>query len=135
MEQHVKTLAILNIVYAGLGILIAVGILLFFGGLAGIASHDAEPDAAAGAAVLGAIGGIAFIAIAIFSVPTLIAGIGLLSFREWARILTIVMSAIHLLNIPFGTALGIYGIWALTKDEMRDLFKSRNLRPQVATAR
>jgi hypothetical protein len=127
MEQHVKTVAILNIVYAGLCILIGLGILLFFGGLAGVVIHDHDPDAATGAAALGAVGGFVFVIIAVFSLPELIGGIGLLKYKEWARILTIVMSALNLLSIPFGTALGIYGIWALTKDETRSLFKTQTV--------
>jgi hypothetical protein len=42
-----------------------------------------------------------------------IAGWGLLRHEPWARILTIVLSFLALFNIPFGTALGIYGLWVL----------------------
>ena len=44
---------------------------------------------------------------------SLIAGIGLLTRQRWARILALVMGCISLLNIPFGTAIGIYTIWVL----------------------
>jgi len=125
MEQHVKIVAILNIVCGGLGILIALIVLLLFGGLAGVASSDQSPGSEGGAAVLGIVGGIAFIAIALFSVPAVIGGIGLLKFREWARILVIVLSALSLMNIPIGTALGIYGLWALINDDTRALFKAK----------
>src|SRR5262245_47303152 len=111
MEQHIKILAILNIVLGALGVLAALMILLFFGGLSGIALTDSTPDAEQGAAVLGLIGGIAFVVVAVFSVPGLIAGIGLLKFREWARIMTIVLSILNLINIPFGTIVGAYGLW------------------------
>lgn len=46
-------------------------------------------------------------------VLSFIAGIGLLTKQPWARILALVMGCISLLNIPFGTALGIYTIWVL----------------------
>ncbi|MBI3696140.1 MAG: hypothetical protein HY238_15045, partial [Acidobacteria bacterium] len=59
--------------------------------------------------------------------PSLIAGIGLLKLRPWARILTIVLSAIDLIHVPFGTALGLYGLWALLSKEGEQLFA----RPQV----
>ena len=91
------------------------------------APHDNDPDAASVAALLGTIGGIAALVIAIFSVPALIGGIGLLKYKEWARVLIIVMSAINLIHFPLGTALGIYGIWALTKDETRDLFRAQSI--------
>jgi hypothetical protein len=125
MEQHVKIVAILNIVLGGLGLLLALFVLLFFGGLAGVAGSDSSPDAGVGAAVLGLTGVVAFGFIAVFSVPGVIGGIGLLKFREWSRILVIVLSALNLISIPFGTALGIYGLWVLTKDETRALFKGK----------
>jgi hypothetical protein len=125
MEQHVKIVAILNIVCGGLGIVIALLALLFFGGMAGIVHSDPAPDSEVGVAALGIIGVIAFLTIALFSVPALIGGIGLLKFREWARILVIVVSALNLLNIPFGTALGIYGLWVLTQDGTRTLLKGK----------
>src|SRR5262245_2299422 len=106
MEQHVKIVAVLNIVLGSLGVLIALVILLFFGGLAGVVTMDPSPDSNAGAAVLSIIGGVAFLVVAAFSVPGLIGGIGLLKHREWARILTIVLSILNLINVPFGTIVG-----------------------------
>ena len=47
------------------------------------------------------------------SVLGLIAGWGLLDRQPWARMLTIVLGFLHLLNMPFGTALGIYTLWVL----------------------
>jgi len=41
------------------------------------------------------------------------AGWGLLQHESWARLLTLVLAFISLINIPFGTALGIYSIWVL----------------------
>jgi hypothetical protein len=43
----------------------------------------------------------------------IITGIGLLTRQPWARILALIIGCISLLNIPFGTALGIYTIWVL----------------------
>ena len=125
MEQHVKVVAILNIVCGGLGVLFALLILLFFGGMAGVVHSDPSPDSDVGVAALGIIGVVAFVLIALVSVPSIIGGIGLLKYREWSRILLIVMSALNLINIPFGTALGIYGLWALLNDGTRVLFKNK----------
>jgi hypothetical protein len=55
--------------------------------------------------------------------PSLAGGIGLLQLKSWARILVIVLSALHLFAVPFGTALGIYGLWALLKPETEALFQ------------
>ena len=43
----------------------------------------------------------------------LIAGVGLLQRLSWARMLALIMGFISLLNIPIGTALGIYTLWVL----------------------
>jgi hypothetical protein len=50
----------------------------------------------------------------------------LLKSREWARIWTIVASVMHLINIPFGTVLAVYGLWVMFKDETVNLSKARN---------
>jgi len=126
MEQHVKILGIFNIVFGALGVLTAAFMLLLFGGIAGVVTADADPDAESVAAILGLVGTFVFALTILVSVPGVIAGIGLLNFREWARILTIVVSVLNLINIPFGTAVGIYGLWALLKDETAALFKAKN---------
>jgi hypothetical protein len=41
------------------------------------------------------------------------AGLGLIQRQDWGRILAIVLGAVSLINIPFGTALGIYTLWVL----------------------
>ena len=130
METHVKILGVLNIILGILGVLGALTILLVFGGIAGAvgmsASHD--PDARIAIPILGAIGGGLAILVLILSLPGIIAGFGLLKFREWARILTIILSALNLLNVPFGTALGIYGLWVTLSQEGIQVFTAHRQR-------
>ena len=54
------------------------------------------------------------------AIPGIIAGIGLVQRRPWARVLALVVGAIGLLDIPVGTALGIYTFWVLMRDEAID---------------
>ena len=63
-----------------------------------------------------------FALITLLSVPGLAVGIGLVKFKEWARILGLVLSALNLLNVPFGTILGGYGLWVLLNKETEPLF-------------
>ena len=58
----------------------------------------------------------------ILSMPGIVGGIGLLKRKYWARILILVLCFLSLLSIPFGTALGIYGIWILLKSETIEIF-------------
>jgi hypothetical protein len=126
MESHVKVLGILHIVLSSMVLVGALVVLLVFGGLAGIVGmSDQSNNAAAAAPILGGIGVIIFIAMLIFGLPGLIGGIGLLRLAPWSRILMIVISAIDLLNIPVGLAIGIYGLWVLTKPETQALLDRR----------
>jgi hypothetical protein len=123
MAGHVKVIAALRIVFGGLGVIAALVMLAVFGGIAGIVGINApSDDAAVAVPVLGAVGGVIFLFITILSLPSIIAGVGLLSFRPWARILTIIISAIDLINFPIGTALGFYGLWVLLSQEGTALF-------------
>ena len=51
-------------------------------------------------------------------------GWGLLARQPWARMLTIVFGAISLIDIPFGTALGIYTLWVLLPVESEEEYRS-----------
>ncbi len=53
------------------------------------------------------------IAILVKAAVGFLAGWGLLQREPWARILTIVLSFLALVNLPLGTALGIYSLWVL----------------------
>jgi hypothetical protein len=129
MDTHVKVLAVLHIVLGAFGVLIGLGVFLFFGGLAGIVQLDDDPDAWLAIPVLTWIGGLVLFIMLALSVPAIIAGIGLMSFQPWARILAIVLSVIDLMNIPFGTALGIYGLWVLMSVDGAKLFEQHRTSP------
>jgi hypothetical protein len=123
MQQHVKFLAIAHIVLGGLGVLAAFIIMAVFGGIARFVDlGDMAAGNLSGSAVMALIGAAVTILVMVVSVPGLIAGIGLLNYRPWARILTIVISAIELPGFPLHTALGIYGLWVLLSNEGSALF-------------
>jgi len=58
----------------------------------------------------------------------LAAGAGLLQRQPWARVLAIVLAFINLVDMPFGTALGIYTLWVLlpakSEEECKQLARS-----------
>jgi hypothetical protein len=123
VETHVKVLAILHIVFSSLSLLAGLIILLATGAVTGIVGTTADPRDAQIAIPFIRLGGAAaaFFFIAL-GVPGLVAGVGLLKLRPWARILGIVISALDLAHIPFGTALGVYGLWVLFNRETERLF-------------
>ncbi len=104
------------IVLGVLGLIGAVGVIVA-GASAGMMSGD--PDATLLGGTCGTVIGVI---IAIISLPSIIAGVGLRRRREWARILTIVLSVINLFGSPIGTAIGGYGLWVLLNDQSRAYF-------------
>jgi hypothetical protein len=123
MAQHVKILGILHIIYGALGVFVGLLALVIMGGIAGVVGvSDHSPDSAMAIPILGGIGALVFIILLAISLPGIIVGFGLLHFKPWARLLTLVLSAFELFSIPFGTALGIYGFWVLLKPETEQLF-------------
>ena len=130
MESHVRTVGILHVIFGSLGVLGAVVVLMIFGGLASIVGlSDRSSDVAVAVPVLGGIGMFVCILILIVSLPGLIGGIGLLRLAPWSRVFMIVISTLDPLHIPVGTALGIYGLWTLTKPETVALFERRRYQP------
>jgi len=124
MEKHIKILGVLNIVWGSLGAIAGLIVLLIFGtayGIVGVITAR-EPNAAIALPIIAMVGGAIALFLLIVSIPSVIAGIGLYCFKSWARLLAIIVSALHLLNIPFGTALGIYGFWVLLSRDSQPFF-------------
>jgi hypothetical protein len=124
MAEHVKILGIMHLVYGILGVLAGIIVLVIFGGLAGLVSvADRSGDSLIAVPILGGIGAFVFILLLALSLPGIIAGLGLLQLRPWARVLTIVLSALELMSVPLGTVLGIYGLWVLLSPGGEQLFR------------
>jgi hypothetical protein len=130
MDTHVKVLGALFIVFGALGTLAGLGFmaLLGFVGLAGAAS---DPDAWMALPILGITGAALGAFLLAVSLPGIVAGIGLLKFRPWARVLTVVLSVLNLMNFPFGTALGIYGLWVMLSESGARLFAQAPTAPSL----
>lgn len=125
MATHVKVLAVLYLVFSALFLAGAVILLVIFGGATAVVGTAAEAEDAAIALPIIGITGMALVGfLTVMAAPGLIAGFGLLKFANWARILGIVLSALHLLNFPFGTVLGIYGLYVLLNRETERLFEA-----------
>ena len=58
----------------------------------------------------------------ILSALPIVGSWALFARKRWARIYSIVLSVLYLPTIPVGTAIGIYGLWALTKPESQRFF-------------
>lgn len=118
MEKHINVVAALQIGYSILGLIIA-GTLFAVFYLIGdfVDDHEAE-------FVLSIIANVIMVISLIVSIPGIIAGIGLFKRKNWARILTLILSVLNLFSFPIGTALGVYSIWALVQPEVVADFKT-----------
>ena len=121
MNKHVTILGIL---------FISFGCLLCVGGIVvnlvvPMAGNISGNDVAI--RITSIIGDTLGILLVILSMPSIIGGIGLLKRKYWARILILALSFLSLLSIPFGTALGIYGIWILLKSETVEIFNPKQV--------
>ena len=53
--------------------------------------------------------------IVVFTLPTLIGGVGLLRGKPWARRFGLFIAALNLAYFPIGTPVGAYGLWVLSR--------------------
>jgi len=118
LETHVKTIAILNILTGGFGVLAVVILLVFWG--PSVLVSDNMP-------LSGILTLLWVIAELLLAGPCVVIGLGLLRFRPWARTAGTVLSIFNLVNLPLGTVAGVYGLWVLMSQETDPLFSPRFL--------
>lgn len=111
MEKHINIVAALQIGLSIFNLLIAFLIFTVLKLVGGFV------DDANGATILSLIADVLAIVFIIISVPGILAGMGLYKRKEWARVLSLILSVIEIFSFPFGTAIGIYSIWVLIQPE------------------
>ena len=122
METHVKVLGALQIAMGAFGLFAAVVLVLVFGVASSAVGMSGDPEATFALPIIG-ITGVALVAfLVLLSLPGVVIGIGLIQRRPWARIAGIVLSILGLTMVPFGTIVGVYGLWVLFSKETEQLF-------------
>jgi hypothetical protein len=110
MNTHIKVVGWLWILNAAVSIL-----MLIIGLIIVNASVSSAEDA-----TLVTIGGLCFFIPG--TIANFLAGYGLLQYKNWARILAIILAIINLPLFPIGTALGIYTLIIMFNEETKALF-------------
>lgn len=118
-NQHVSFVGALHIGFGILGLIGALAVFIVFN-----FAHDFIEHEPIAEQVVGFLGGSIALLILFFACLGIIGGIGLFSYRPWSRILIMIVSAINCLNIPIGTAKGVYSIWVLMQPEVVEAFES-----------
>jgi hypothetical protein len=129
MTTHLKVLACLLIGFHIAGCLFGIATITFGSALvpAGAVAGSVTGSTTATVATtgIGALMGGFIAAFGIFaliiSLPGVIAGWGLLTYRPWARTLTIILSILNVVTFPLGTALGVYGLLIMFNPECEQL--------------
>lgn len=122
MATHVKVLASFFVVIAVLLLLGAFFLPLIMGFVGTVVGTSDEPDAQTVGAFLGLTGAILSAVLFFLALPFVICAYGLFKLRSWARIMAIILSAMCLTQIPFGTLVGIYGLIVLFQKQTEQLF-------------
>ena len=98
MNTHVRVVAWLWILNGLLSICMAVSSLVFL--TTGLVDTGMEDS------LLFSVGSVCFFLPGV--IAYILAGWGLLNYKNWARILAIILAIFNLLLFPIGTAIGIY---------------------------
>lgn len=117
METHKRVLGILFIVTGVLQILVLTFITAIVSSLFPFIMDEAGDGAWALQWVQSFGRIIAFSIIVVFSIPSVIAGIGLLNRQRWALTLALILGCFKLFSFPIGTIIGIYTIWVFAEDQ------------------
>ncbi len=111
LDKHKRTLGILFLSYAILKIvLFTMGIQILSVALEYLAD---EAEIKFAAYVLKYVVGVIIV---LYTIPSMIAGIGLINGKKWALVLAIIMGIISLPVFPLGTAIGVYAIIVFLMD-------------------
>jgi hypothetical protein len=113
MNTHVRVVAWLWILNGLLSICMAVSSLIFINtGTVDTGLQDTLPFS---------IGSVCFFLPGV--IAYLLAGWGLLNYKNWARILAIIVAIFNLILFPIGTAIGIYTLVIMFNKETEALFR------------
>lgn len=121
MDTHVQRLGALSIAFGIAGTLVSLLTLWYFGGMTAL--FDVADEHRLGLVAAGVT-----TAHLVLGIPCVVVGVYLRKLQPWARLTMIGLCGLNLLNPPFGSALGLYGLWVLMTPETDPLFKDKPVR-------
>ncbi len=116
VDTHVRVAAWLHIALGVLWVCILGIFGLFFGVFGAIIGSSVHGTDAGILAWLAGLGVALFLFVLAFPVLEIVGGAMLLGGSTVGRVITILFSVLELINIPFGTAVGVYSLWALLRE-------------------
>ncbi|HEY0321024.1 MAG TPA: hypothetical protein VGC66_08740 [Pyrinomonadaceae bacterium] len=120
-EEHNKYLAYSHLGYAAFQLLTMLVMVVFsFIILDWVAASDTKGEMPIG--FIAAVLIVSFLFHLLFTVPSLIAGFGLLKRRHWAKTASLVAGVMSAMSFPIGTAVCVYTFWFLLGESGKDFY-------------
>ncbi len=127
MKSHVDFVGLLFIVWGLLTVVIGVSTLAL--GVGAVALITSTGHRAGGGQVAASLTAAAFTALAliaiVWGVAHVVVGIPLRRHTPWSRLMALMLGAVDLLLLPYGTALGVYALYVLLNEKGKALFALR----------
>src|SRR5690242_16382113 len=128
-KEHARLLGLLFWILTGvqLGLVVLLGVfyLVLLGTiLPGLPKRPGEPGPEFIIPIVVIVMAFVFMMTLAFSIPKLVAAYGLRNEKSWARVWAIVACCMSVMSVPFGTAVGVYGLIFIFGDEGKRYFES-----------
>jgi hypothetical protein len=124
VREHVRLVGILWMAYSALhavgGVVVIIVAQVIFGHMMNIPNGPPPEVTVWLRPILSVVGWLLLVKAA----AGFIAGWGLLQRQDWARTVALVVGFVALLNVPLGTALGIYTLWVLLPAQSDEEYKA-----------
>lgn len=127
LQVHVTILGWVLIVGQGILLLVAGFVFILLTGI-GMISQDRQAIS-----ILSTVAVLVAGFLAVLAVPGLVAGIGLLARKSWARILALVVGVLGIVNFPIGTVIGLYTFWVLLQRDADAYFRRASAETTIRT--
>ena len=120
MRRHLEVLVLLQRLWGGFGLIVAASLATL---AAGTTAAIGQTGPTSGASVgLVWVFATCAVVLAAGSLGALATAEGLQRRRPGGRLAALALSLVNLVIVPFGTALGVYTLWALLNDDARREF-------------
>ena len=122
MVRHIDLLGILFVVCGAfqgvIGLVLALLYSVMGVGMGAMGSTEGDEEMMMMGGFMGGVGMLVACSVLVFAIPNVFVGIGLRRRARWARIAGLVLGALALPSVPFGTALGIFALVVLVDHQV-----------------
>lgn len=141
-KEHAKTLRILFWVYEGLqifGVIMAIIVLLgmsgfMYYGLSQAQQRHGDPPPELFMGIMGVVFVGVVVLNVLFLIPGIVAAYALKNEKPYAKTWVLIACCLSILNIPFGTALAVYGLWFVLGEQGKAYFENPNAETETPPA-